>query len=125
MVDAVFFFKTQTWREAGGITGDCMQHCIFRAVFFLKYYIGYYGVTRNEDGFERPHLNALGGILQRTVGLSDNELICRTVNPTQYNKTFKMVGFIYFFKPSLITVKCFSIICNNNKINPFSFVIFF
>lgn len=88
MVDAVFFFKTQTWREAGAKTGDCMRHCIFRGMFFLKYYIGYYGVTRNEDGFERPHLNALGGILQRTVGLSDNELICRTVNPTQNNKTF-------------------------------------
>lgn len=73
MEDAVFFFKTQTWREASALTGDCVWHCIvLRAVSSLKYYIGYYGITRNEDGFERPHLKALGGILQRTVGLSDN-----------------------------------------------------
>lgn len=44
-----------------------------------------HAVTRNDDGFEGSHLHALGRILKRTVGLSYNKHIGRTVGPVGHS----------------------------------------
>lgn len=62
-----------------------MCYCKIRTSFSLKHEVWRYVVTRNEDGFERPHLDALGGILKRAVCLRDNQLVSRIVDPSQKN----------------------------------------
>lgn len=54
--------------------------CFFDIVCRVRH-----GLTRNDDCFEGSHLHALDRILKRTVGLSYNKHICRTVGPITYS----------------------------------------